>query len=780
MVFIYSYRPFLSQRYKNFMDFNHALELDVGGRMTSLQHTPAASHYYAKTGLYSMLGAETSSSSHNVQTVYSFIRGAAKQYGSSVFGQVSVFTFSSGFKSYGFNKYNASLACKSGVSGPQCGTSLSLMKRLLYTEMAYDAVWFGFESGWQYGPNNKSLHGTISPIGSIQAEAKQFFSSGSTVDLGVHVPTVAIMLDFYSDWHRPCDGGGLTFRSYNVMNWGAVPYDYADYFTESVFETIFPHYRSFAMDDERGHLAPTPYGDAVDTLLGDVLPSVLAQYDTLILPHRLTTEPAETRRKIDDWVQHGGNLFVTASTILDLGGKLLNGDIITVSSTCVPAEYAGQNISVCPLTINTNSSSSSGSSSSTSNSSKVVVTDEITINGKLAAARIIFPQSEGGGSVRIVSVGNYASANGLDASKKYNCYQNTYDKGPASSPFTAVGFAQDMLEDALESAQLFDLGRELAWVPRRINDKQYTLTVTNNDLLQHPLTITSKIGSIATVLELPLGQSEKSVPIGFGWLPYGYDNQTMRDGLGKSTQTTIQGGDTRVLLITLAADNTTAIPAADAHQPSVASQPRLLRLAAGVGSIRDEILKRPSFRNYYVGVVLDWTYLDTKDTHALEEEATWLAWQKLQVVVDFTSGTTLFPGPLRMSDDWWWSEVKNCTEPCGPWYTRGQTRIVNVLKKMPLVGAADAILTLHGAGGEGGGAIPRNLCPGGPEAVCAATVDLFRHTFSALEKVATPLNVTLHLRETGRNGVLRETTSGQDSLNLSAQVAFVRSICPGQ
>ena len=78
--------------YKHFMDFTFTQERDLGGRMSSLQHTPAASHYYAKTGLYSMLGSETSSSSHNVQTVYSFIRGAAKQYGSSVYGQVSVFT----------------------------------------------------------------------------------------------------------------------------------------------------------------------------------------------------------------------------------------------------------------------------------------------------------------------------------------------------------------------------------------------------------------------------------------------------------------------------------------------------------------------------------------------------------------------------------------------------------------------------------------------------------------------------------------------------------------
>jgi hypothetical protein len=37
--------------------------------------------------------------------------------------------------------------------------------------------------------------------------------------------------------------------------------------------------------------------------------------------------------------------------------------------------------------------------------------------------------------------------------------------------------------------------------------------------------------------------------------------------------------------------------------------------------------------------------------------------------------------------------------------------------------------------------------------------------------------VTLHLRDTGRNGILRQTPNGSPPLNLSVQVDFVRSIC---
>ena len=58
--------------------------------MTSLVHSPWAPHHYHKTGLYFSGGSETSSSAQNVQTVYSFLRGSAKQYGLTVYGQACV------------------------------------------------------------------------------------------------------------------------------------------------------------------------------------------------------------------------------------------------------------------------------------------------------------------------------------------------------------------------------------------------------------------------------------------------------------------------------------------------------------------------------------------------------------------------------------------------------------------------------------------------------------------------------------------------------------------
>jgi hypothetical protein len=624
--------------------------------------------------------------------------------------------------------------------GPACGTSLSLMKRLLYTGMSYDAVYFAFESGLEYGPVAGNLTGTISPIGELQAGAKKFFSSATTPDLGVHVPTVALLLDFNGGWRRPCDGEPFEVSSISPpRNWGMIPWDLADFAVDHVFETVYPGYRTYGTSDEGGHLVPTPFGDAVDTLLSDVLPSILARYDTVIAPHRLTTEARETRRKLEGYVQQGGGtLYITASTVLDLGSKLLD---ISLAEGCEPVQYAGQTISLCPLTIN--------------NSTTATASKKRMINGKLAAVELLY---KGGGVLRIAGVGNYAMAGELNASRSYHCGTKP-EEGAASSPYTAVAFAEAMLEETLQQAALFDLGTALSWVPRRIESKKYSLMVSNNDYAPHPLSIKSLIGPILSIVELEMSQSEKSAPIGQGLLPFGFDNVTTRQGLGKNTSTQIAGLDVRCFIVILSSDSTSVVPA----PPPAIVLPRLLRLSHDAGRVRTEVLKRPSFRNYYTGVVLDWAYLGERSEESLQREARWWKWQKMQVVVDFTSGTTIFPGPLRMIDDWWYNGTIG-----GPWYTRSMARLTSVLQKMPLVGAKDAILTLHGPGGEGASLPSPQPDP----------IELLKQTFVKLEAVATPLHITLHLRQTGRNGILRRTASGQPPLNLSSQAEFVRSVCP--
>jgi hypothetical protein len=50
---------------------------DLGSRMSSL-NSIWFPHYFAKTGLYTGLGAETAQGLPNAQLFYAFLRGAAK------------------------------------------------------------------------------------------------------------------------------------------------------------------------------------------------------------------------------------------------------------------------------------------------------------------------------------------------------------------------------------------------------------------------------------------------------------------------------------------------------------------------------------------------------------------------------------------------------------------------------------------------------------------------------------------------------------------------------
>ena len=80
-----------------------------------------------------------------------------------------------------------------GEGGPTCGTSLNLMKRLLYSQLAYNPGYASFENGWFDGTS-------MTPIGSIQAAAKQWMTANP---LGVHVAPVALLMDYFQGFVPP-------------------------------------------------------------------------------------------------------------------------------------------------------------------------------------------------------------------------------------------------------------------------------------------------------------------------------------------------------------------------------------------------------------------------------------------------------------------------------------------------------------------------------------------------------------------------------------------------
>ena len=108
---------------------------------------------------------------------------------------------------------------------------------------------------------------------------------------------------------------------------------------------------------------------------------------------------------------------------------------------------------------------------------------------------------------------------------------------------------------------------------------------------------------------------------------------------------------------------------------------RLLALR-GISDLREEILRRPTFFEHFDGVKLDWTYLLRRDSAQLKRDRPWLERQQLRVVVDFTSGLNHFPD-LTLLD----------LLPAS--YADSVTRMDDVLTKMKLAGANDAIIATH-------------------------------------------------------------------------------------
>jgi len=718
------------ERLVAFRDYSDAVEEREARTLAALASSVFGVHHWLKTGFYTLAGAETSQSNGNAQVLYAFVRGAAKQYGTLWYGQVSIFNWF-GHKVPGDSSPSPSCVDQSSHSAT-CGTSYSLMKRLMMTQLAYNSAYFSYENGLTYDDNATVL----TPIGDMQIAARAFLDAlaapPAPAALGVHVPTIAIVLDHAGGFVRPCDARP---KAYTAGAWGSVPWDAADALADAMLDTVYPGYRAGAlMHDESGYIAPTPFGDAVDVLLSDALPSVLALYDTVVLSHRAETDAADLARRLEDFMRGGGTVVATASTISDLGG--LAGVAV---GACAPAPI-GTTISLAsggadiveprPLVLCAAAPSGGGWS----------VLATVSGGGAPAAAQV----SLGSGALVVILAGNYGMATAREAGAPplYSCSVDEPDSRDAQPSQMAV-FARHFIEAALADAATFDLGPALAWVPQREAAGRFVLTIANPTLAEQPLAITSRLGPIAWTEVLPLAAPERRV---VGYLPDGYENAT----IGKTTNTTLAGADTLVIRVVLASDSSTLVPAASppARAISLAAR-RLLRLGPGAGDLRRAILARPQFEEVFGGLLVDHTYVAGRMPAALAAEGSWLRARGVVVAVDFSRSTNLFPA-LRLSAD------------LAGAYAESMAVFDDVLSKAPLLGATDALVTLHG----GAELAPANFSTIADYAASEAA------TLRALAQSGAAAGVRLHLRRSFRNDQIAGATLGSQAAYAAANASI--------
>ena len=281
------------EQYLNFQNHFQGLTDRLGGKMATLVSLNFG-HYFLKEGIYTMIGAETAQGLPNTQIYYSFIRGAGKQYGVPWFGNASVWN-RWGWKNYsGVTDYNG---------GDTKGTSLSLLKRLIYSHIMYNCVAVGFESSFL---NDKD---ELSPVGKIQQSANRWVSKNGNPG-NLYTP-VAVMLDFFSGWSFPRHL--YTNDIYKV--WGNLPYDEGDYLTDGILNLLYPGYQDASFfHDETGFITETPYGDAADCLLSDCPLWLMQQYPVIIIGSRLTGGH-EIKDKLEAYVKSGGRLVITSGNL---------------------------------------------------------------------------------------------------------------------------------------------------------------------------------------------------------------------------------------------------------------------------------------------------------------------------------------------------------------------------------------------------------------------------------------------------------------------------------
>jgi hypothetical protein len=301
------------EQYLNFQRHFEKMSDDLGHKHSTLVSLNFG-HYFLKEGTYTLIGAETAQALPNNQVYYAFIRGAGKQYGVPWFGNASI------FNRWGYKTYGSAGGSGGETHSPTNGTSLSLLKRLLYSHILYNCAAVGFENGWFDGEK-------LSPIGRIQQSAQRWVKEQGQPGV-MHTP-VALLLDFYSGWTFPRH----LYASEVYRVWGNRPYEAGDYFTDAVLNQLYPGYQNSSyFHDESGFIAPTPYGDIVDCLLSDAPRWALDRYAVVIVAGELSGG-REVRDKLQAYAEGGGRVVLTAGNLAKLPGGLAGCTNVTADTT---------------------------------------------------------------------------------------------------------------------------------------------------------------------------------------------------------------------------------------------------------------------------------------------------------------------------------------------------------------------------------------------------------------------------------------------------------------
>lgn len=638
------------EQYLNFQRHIQKICDDLGNKMVTLLAVTLA-HNEIKENGYTLIGAETAQMHPNGQVFYAYLRGAGKQYGVLWFGNASIYN-RWGYKSYETGEKKSNIK-QSFPHGPRKGTSLSLLKRLIYSHIFYNCALVGYESNWfesivsydQEGYEKVTESNTLSPIGEIQKAAYRWVKENKSP--GTMITQVGILRNYYAGWSFP------NYNNQLYRIWGNKPYENYDYFTDNLFQMFYPGYQNSSFfEDETGFLSPTPYGDMVDCLADDVRADMLRRYPVIVVASKLyATE--ELKDKLESYIKNGGHLVVCAETLIDFN------------------EIAGMGIGKNKYNF------SSGTGLVVENYDileendfelyELITPKETDVLISCGCMKAVVTCSFGLGKITV-----FASPFGIGRDETVKLPITCEVNKKLLTPYPMLKHVEYMLDNIFKSVMPFDIGNELSLITCKKSKGNYTLGIFNNSWEEKELNICSNIGTISKIEEIFIDDKEKSCE---GYYPECITGITGNTNIVSKDK--ISGGDIRIFSMEVEEDII--------EIPYIKRQDRdnlYTMILHPVDSIKDSILLMPTFFEHFDSVIIDWRYIDRTETTYLYEEGKWLRRQGIKVFVDLSSGLNLYPDLRLVNND----EAE---------YKKSMDTIHNVMKKMHQLGSYELFMCLH-------------------------------------------------------------------------------------
>ena len=577
-------------QYRNFQSYFEKLGNTMNNNMVTLASLTFL-HYFAREGNTIMLGAETAQALPSNPMWFSFIRGASKQYGLLCYGNASIFNRWS-FKTYtpetvrddydpGDEEPDRKIQW-GYESGFRSGTSLSLLRRLIYNQYMYNCDILGFENGWLVSEKaapgdtedrNTCIQGDtkylLTPIGEIQRGCVEYVTTYGSP--GVMYTPVALIADSLCGWVPPRH----LYSSDAYKVWGNLPYIRGDYQLHCLFSILYPGYQNGSFyHDERGFLTSTPYGECADVLFSDVRKEILNRYDTAVLVAD-TELDVELYEKLKSFVSNGGTLVTFQE---ELGSA--------TESVKLDKEYGS----------------------------------------------FFAEGNHAWGCGRVIVFGGEALERTYDGrDHHWDCDEEM------AQPFRFRPEVEKGLRTVFEDTRiLYADNPALQYTLAVKGQNRFTLYVANNTLTREAFNIKAVSGRIVSVKETPLGDDTTRRSEFLPRREYLHPAEPVRT----EGEYAIEPYDCRIFQVETEGAEFTELPESNPVEPD---DHLFLHAGWDCASAKGFLLDHSTFGHHFGGLMLPAEYFDRLDGEAAEREGQWFCRHGMRILVDFTKMLNHYP-----------------------------------------------------------------------------------------------------------------------------------------